>query len=203
MSAQQDIFVTTNKAAKILGIAIPTVVEWVDRGVLRSWKTAGGHRRISQQSIDAILLQRQEELKGVASRESITLLVVEDDSIMLTAYEIMIESWPFSVNLVTATNGFDALIQVGKDVPDIIITDLAMPDMDGFQMIRRMGGREEMAQTRIIAVTALESDEIAKRGGLPDWVVLFQKPAPAEQLKDLILEKAGILGVKIRNNHKN
>jgi len=45
---------TTREAAELLGVSLRTVQLWVDSGVLQAWKTAGGHRRVSRQSIDAL-----------------------------------------------------------------------------------------------------------------------------------------------------
>ena len=45
---------TTREAAELLGVSLRTIQLWVDNGVLEAWKTVGGHRRVSRQSIDAL-----------------------------------------------------------------------------------------------------------------------------------------------------
>lgn len=50
-----EAFCTTREAAQLLGVSLRTAQLWVDSGILRAWKTAGGHRRVARDSIDALL----------------------------------------------------------------------------------------------------------------------------------------------------
>ncbi len=48
-------FCTTQEAAKLLSVSLRTAQLWVESGLLEAWKTEGGHRRISRQSIESLL----------------------------------------------------------------------------------------------------------------------------------------------------
>jgi excisionase family DNA binding protein len=203
MMLHNDKFLSTSRAAKVLGVGPTTIKDWVEKGIIRGWRTAGGHRRISQQSVETILLQRQNDLQHQGGdlqhhtyQDPITLLAVDDDSIILSLYETMIKSWPFAVNLITAMSGFDALIKIGKNTPNFIITDLAMPDMDGFQMIRRLEKREELTNCKIVVVTALDSQQVVQQGGLPEGMLVIHKPASGDKLESLVRQQAESLGIK-------
>ena len=50
---------STREAAQLLGISLRTAQLWVESGVLRAWKTAGGHRRILRASVEAVLAERR------------------------------------------------------------------------------------------------------------------------------------------------
>ncbi|MBF0370109.1 MAG: response regulator [Magnetococcales bacterium] len=196
-NTDQETFLTTREASKILGVALPTVQGWVEKGILRAWKTAGGHRRIARSSLDKMLHERQVALaKGPDSQAHPappTLLVVEDDPAMVALYRSQIQTWSFEVDLVTASNGFDALIQIGRKQPGIIISDLVMPGMDGFRMIWILNEKPELADTRIVVVSALDKREIQRQGGLPDKVTVFRKPAPMDQLKAIVGERSVVM----------
>ncbi|MBF0357631.1 MAG: response regulator [Magnetococcales bacterium] len=190
-----DNFLSTSRAAKVLGVGPTTIKDWVGKGIIKGWRTAGGHRRISQQSVEAILLQRQMDLQHSTSQTNINLLVVDDDLAMIALYETLIKSWQIAVNLITTTSGFDALIKIGKYTPNFIITDLAMPDMDGFQIIHRLKKLDELNNCKIVVVTALDSQQIAQQGGLPEGVLVMQKPASGEKLESLFRQQAESLGI--------
>ena len=64
--------------------------------------------------------------------------VVEDDSVLLKLYKTVVAAWNLPVDLITAGNGVEGLIRVGRDTPDLMITDLSMPGMDGFELIRSL-----------------------------------------------------------------
>jgi excisionase family DNA binding protein len=195
MSSQQDSFVTTNHAANILGVAPKTIQVWVEKGIIKAWKTGGGHRRISQNSLNAILHQREEDLQGKKREQSLELLVVEDDSVLATVYQSMVKSWPFPVDLTAVETGFDALLHIGRKAPDMIITDLAMPNMDGFAMIKALREKPELDGIPIIVVTALSAEKISNLGGIPEGIPVFRKPPPADQLQDLAQERAESIGI--------
>lgn len=182
---------STREASVLLGVSLRTAQLWVESGVLRAWKTAGGHRRILKSSIDTLLAERQRAVKGVVTAETFKIMVVEDDPDLLKLYRLHIAGWGLPVTLVTATNGFEGLICIGESKPDLLIADLNMPGIDGFRMIRILGSNPDFRDMDIIVVTALSKHEIADRGGLPENVRVFVKPAPFSTLEQLVRVSIG------------
>lgn len=179
---------STRQAAELLGVSLRTAQLWVESGVLRAWKTAGGHRRIPRSSVDELLAQRRKAI-AVPSRNIFKLLVVEDETDLLKLYRLQVEGWGLPVTLITATNGFEALIRIGETKPDLLITDLNMPGMDGFRMIRMLRANPDFRSMDVIAVTALGREEITDRGGLPADVRIFTKPVPFSELERIVRER--------------
>lgn len=172
---------TTREAAILLGVSLRTVQLWVEEGALRAWKTPGGHRRIIRSSVDELLRSRGAEL----SNPEYEILAVEDEPILRRLYEAKLGGIP-GARLRLARNGYEALMRIGEQHPDVLITDLMMPGLDGFQLLRSLREMPELGTMRIIVVTALEESEIAARGGLPEGVALFQKPVSLPQLLQLV-----------------
>ena len=152
-------FISTREAASRLGVALSTVQAWVESGILPAWKTAGGHRRIPTSSIEAVHLRQQSILNTVSPPETLKVLVVEDDPVQLEVYQRHFREWQLDVRLYTATNGFDGLILIGRHSPDLIITDLAMPEMDGFsRRVPASGGKDcspSLVSNRASTVTVI------------------------------------------------
>jgi excisionase family DNA binding protein len=185
---------STREAAQLLGISLRTAQLWVESGVLRAWKTAGGHRRILRASIDAVLAERRIAV-GDASppaplsderQRPFQMLVVEDEPDLLKLYRLTIASWDLPLQLVTASDGFEGLLRVGESHPDLLITDLNMPGIDGFRMISALASDPACANMELIAVTALGAGEIADRGGLPARVTVMTKPVPFDRLEQRV-----------------
>jgi excisionase family DNA binding protein len=185
MLRKRDDLITTTEAAEMLGVARTSVQIWVEKGMLRALKTPGGHRRIPRDSVETLLNSWNRSVGSEKSEDNLSILVVEDDQVMLELYVSAINSWNFPVNLRTAENGFEGLIQVGRKEPSIIITDLKMPGMDGFQFVRSLKETTDLVGIKIIAVTSLEPEEIKKNGDLPIGVQVFQKPPPLNRIKEL------------------
>ena len=178
--------VTTREAAELLGVSLRTVQLWVEDGVLRAWKTAGGHRRVSRNSVEALVREKRRALGAVADRGPFRILVVEDDPDILELYRLNILSWNLPVKLSTATNGFQGLLRLGRHRPDVLITDLLMPHMDGLEMLRILRADPDYGDTTIIVVSALDSAEIEERGGLPEDVMHFTKPIPFKDIEGIV-----------------
>lgn len=188
---QDQSLCSTREAAQLLGVALRTVQLWVESGVLPAWKTAGGHRRIPRTAVEALLESRRQAVSGQPKTAGFKLLVVEDEVDLLKLYRMQIESWDLPVQLITAANGFEGLVRIGEARPDLLVTDLNMPGMDGFRMIRSLRANPDFRSMEIVAVTALGRDEISDRGGLPPEVRVFTKPVPFSELERLVRSRLG------------
>jgi excisionase family DNA binding protein len=175
---------STREAADRLGVSLRTVQLWSEAGLLRAWKTEGGHRRILISSIDELLRRRG----GVSSRrpagDRYQILIVEDEPDFRQLFELHLRSWGLPIQLSTAPSGFDALMQIGASRPDLLITDLRMPGIDGFEMLRALRASGAIGELGIIVVTALTEHTVAERGGLPPGVTVLHKPLSFADLRE-------------------
>lgn len=190
-SANADVM-TTREAGEALGVAVRTVQLWVEAGVLPAWRTAGGHRRIARSAVEKLMAERQNDLAAHQDQPSapgsaIKLLLVEDDPVLLRLFSGVVASWNFPVELVTATNGFEGLVRIGETRPDLVVTDLVMPGMDGFEMLRALKkAASGFARIKLLVISALSADEIQAHGGLPEGVTCFHKPVNFVKLETLV-----------------
>ena len=186
---EKESYVTTREAALLLDVSLRTIQLWVESGILNAWKTAGGHRRIPKSSISKLLDQHQADMDSHRQEHKLKILVVEDDPMIMEVYLVHIHSWGLNCQVLTAKDGYDGLLQIGRHQPDIIFSDLMMPDMDGFRMIRSLKARDETKGTQIIVVTMLDEQQIADKGGLPQDVLILNKPIQFDVLKGIVLGK--------------
>jgi excisionase family DNA binding protein len=187
-------FCTTREAAEMLGVSLRTAQLWVDSGILEAWKTEGGHRRINLGSVERLLRDDGSRKSPVSATPSappvelglLKILVVEDDNTLLKLYRLQLNGWNLPIQVTTAANGYDALVLIGREQPDLMIADLNMPGMDGFQMVRAVSSSSFREGMEIVVVTGLEESEILARGGLPQGVRTMQKPIPFPAIKSLV-----------------
>lgn len=92
-------------------------------------------------------------------RMSKRLLVVDDEPNLLRAVAACLKAENYEVN--TARNGNEALIQLAESIPDLIISDIRMPGMDGYKLARHLRGSPRTALVPIVFLTA--KDETADR----------------------------------------
>lgn len=180
----------------MLGVSHRTVQLWVESGVLQAWKTAGGHRRIALTSVNRLVDQRSQSMLPTGPAQQAQgerrVLLVDDDATLLRLYELEIGGWDEPMEIIKANNGFEALIKIGEAKPDLLISDLSMPGMDGFRMIRTLRADQAYGNMAIIVISGLDRATI-KSMGLPDDIPVFAKPVPFGELRkavDTVLQKA-------------
>lgn len=131
------------------------------------------------------LLARSQQTGAAHPRNGgnkLRVVVVEDDSLLQTIYRETLSSWPMEIELCVFDHGLDALVEVGREPPDLLIADLRMPGLDGFEMIRRLRENPVASRVAIVVVSALTSAEISAEGGLPEDVTAYRKPVPFHEL---------------------
>lgn len=172
----------TFHAAKLLGMSVGTVQSLVEKGELQAWKTKGGHRRISLDSIWKY--QRENGLTAIQtpSGDLIRMLVVDDDPVFLTLIENVTTNWNLGVKCVAISSAIEALMNISTLRPHVLLTDLRMPEVDGFDFIIKLRSNPQFDLLHIIAVTSMTEDAINARGGLPRNVILMPKPLDMQWL---------------------
>ena len=100
-----------------------------------------------------------------------TVLIVVDNPQNVELLQAFLESLP--VKIVTAADGLDALQKVADHPPDLILLDIMMPQMSGFQVCRRIKGDPKTRDIQVLMVTALNElgdIEQANECGTDDFV---------------------------------
>lgn len=94
-----------------------------------------------------------------------SILVIDDDPLVASLMQRMLQADDWNIRL--AQNGRDAIEQIGRQVPDLIITDIVMPDMEGLEIIA--GLKKTHPQIHIIAVSG------SGRGQAVDYLAYAEK----------------------------
>ena len=186
----------------MLGISLSTAQLWVESGLLEGWKTEGGHRRIARTSIERLLAgspspagaspaaNAKQQPTVAPDQNEFRILVVEDQDDLTKLYRINLGLWPLKPKVITANNGFEAIIKICNERPDMMIADLFMPDFDGFTMLKCIRELPEYRDMPIVVVTGLSPDDVATRGKLPEGIPVLPKPIPFAQLQRMAEELA-------------
>jgi excisionase family DNA binding protein len=183
-------FCSTTDAARMLGLSNTTVQGMVERGELKAWKTRGGHRRILVESVERVAAMRgappSARARGEQQAVVLDVLVVEDDAALRDVYARTIGGWGLPVRVTAAADGMEALLLIERQRPDLLVADLQMRPMDGFELLRMLRQHREFDAMMVVAVTGLDEAEIDARGGVPRGTVVYPKPVPFEKLQGFI-----------------
>jgi CheY-like chemotaxis protein len=111
------------------------------------------------------------------------VLLVDDEPDLLEAWSFALEYAGYEVE--RARDGREAIEAMQRSVPDLLITDLMMPGMDGEALCRTVRGRPEWAAIPIVLHT---SAHVARPTGIVLWNALLRKPASMAQFLKTVAE---------------
>ncbi|HYE93773.1 MAG TPA: response regulator [Terriglobales bacterium] len=147
-------FLTTGQIAESCQVTIPTVKRWIREGHLTAFQTAGGHFRVTEdefrrfQAAHRMPVQRS----GAEAEVPPKILIVDDDAALLdTLWEAL--TWDSRYKVEVAQDGYEGLIKVGSFAPNLLVLDIRMPGLNGFQVCRRVKADPATRETRILAIT--------------------------------------------------
>lgn len=187
-----DIF-TVYQASKYCRVSSKTIINWIDAGYIKAYKTPGGHRRISRNDLEAFMKKQgipipEKEAKDTRRR----ILVVDDDPIIVESIVQSLEEDEHDYEVISASDGFEAGLQVNHFKPHLLILDIMMPDIKGFDVCKKIKGSDETKNTKIIVLSAYLDEEKFNQMKKNGADVCFSKPFPLAQLKT---EVARLLGL--------
>ena len=177
---------STSEVARRLGVSTPTVQRWVDAGVLKAWKTPGGHRRVDAASAQA-LFRAQAVPEGTGP---VQVVVVDDDASDREVLEAIVREALPGVGVVGFDNAVQALVAIGRHAPSVVITDIVMPHMDGLEMIHQLAEHCAVRPELLVAVSATHLRGAAAARGLPAEAVFMTKPVDPSALVALLRRQA-------------
>lgn len=190
---------STVEIARRLGVSIQTVQRWVDAGHLKAWKTLGGHRRIDADSAERLLRhelvvdpsagsnERSKAPSGAPAVEVLpSVLIVDDNEDDREILIHLVASALPDAQVHAVSSGFDALLHIGRQSPDILITDIVMPNMNGFEMLRHLAHECPSRPRTIWAVSNHSYDELLTLGDMPSDILFQSKPIERERFIDTL-----------------
>jgi len=154
---------STFSIAEMLHVDPGSIANWIDQGLLKAHRTPGGHRRVQ---VDDLLKFLREHKMPVPSELSVTpvrILVVDDEEPVAKLIARAIRSRYPDYEVVEAHDGFRAGTMIATIRPDVVILDLRMSGMDGYEVCRMIKAQDATRHAEVIAVTAFPSPESEQR----------------------------------------
>jgi excisionase family DNA binding protein len=152
-------FFTTKQIADMCGVHITTAIRWIDAGELRAYRTPGGRRRVAADELQGFLDKHK---IPVALRGRPQVLVVDDDEVVLRAMARQLNA-KGRYEVTTASSAYDALITIGQKTPDLVVLDLLMPRVDGYEACRAIKSSPHGSKIKVVCVTGRYSSDALRK----------------------------------------
>jgi len=189
-----EAILTVFQASKYCNVSPKTIINWIEAGHIEAYKTVGGHRRIKKSDMEKFMKKQKipipsEEIIGDRKR----ILIVDDDQIIVETIVQALEEEEYDYEIISAADGFEAGLQVNHFKPHLLILDIMMPDIKGYDVCKKIKETEETRDTKIIVLSAYLDDEKFKKMKDYGADLCFSKPLPLSRLKEEVAKLLGLL----------
>ncbi len=117
------------------------------------------------------------------------ILVVDDDEMVLMALDELLKPEGYEVE--TVSGGAEALKRLEEKAYDLLMTDVIMPEMDGFELCRRVRQKEKFKELPIVFLTAKSRDEDRVKGLEAGANLFLSKPISPDKLIEIVANALG------------
>ena len=152
----KDVF-SIPQAAKFCAMSRGSIWKYVKSGELKASLTPGGQYRILKKNLESFV--REKGMYPLASYQPAEkkILIVDDDPLIQDILNEMLSTHKYETEV--ASSGFEAGAKVVRFKPGLIILDLIMPEMSGFEVCKLIKGDPATSHIKILAITGYDTEE--------------------------------------------
>jgi excisionase family DNA binding protein len=176
---------TTFEVARLCGVFHTTVINWVNKGKLKARVTPGGHRRIPISELVVFMKKYDMPVPADIEDPHKQVLVLDDEPMMTKLIEKGFGKHKDRYAVSVANNPVDALVMIGKRLPHLLVVDLLMPVMDGFQVCQILKSNPATKDMKIVAISGKKLSSAQQDFLAKNCDRFLQKPF---DLPDLVAE---------------
>jgi excisionase family DNA binding protein len=174
--ALKRLFFTTFEISQICGVNPTTVQNWIKGKRLKAFKTPGGHRRVRREDLISFMKEFGMPLPEGLMQNPPLAMVVDDENDILDMLEDLLKSGDDEINVVRAQSGIAALLMIGEYRPDLLILDIMMPGMNGYEVCQKVKANSSTQNIRIVAISGDHNPAVRERILNAGADLFFTKP---------------------------
>ena len=159
---RQRPYLTPHEVAELLMVSPVTVRQWAQKGLIQAETTVGGHRRFLRREVERFARERSLTIRQ-PDDGTLRVLIVDDDHQFGKFLKEALTGLSAPVVAEIAVDGFDAGRKLHQFQPEVVLLDLMMPGLDGFEVCRRMRSDPTTKGVRTIALTGYYTEDHAER----------------------------------------
>ncbi|MBO7175595.1 MAG: response regulator, partial [Spirochaetaceae bacterium] len=178
---EKTIVYSALEVANICGVANQTAINWIRNGYLKAYSTPGGQYRVYADDLVKFMTERNmrvpENLASLCNTSSnSSILVVEDDMGLNTVLHQYLSKEFSGAQIYQAFDGFEAGALMTSKKPSVVVLDLNLPGVDGFELCKKINSSDDFGNPAIIVITALQDSGIEDKIQEMNAVAFFRKP---------------------------
>ena len=145
---------TTYQIGKFCQVNIRTVIRWIETGKLKAYSTPGGHRRVKWSDLINFLSQNKMPIpRELEEAKRKKVLIVDNEKQFIEKATKILSKIP-DIEIKTTASGFDTGALMAEWLPDLILLNFTIPELDSFDITKKIRSNPRFKKIPIIAVTS-------------------------------------------------
>ena len=183
------------EVANICGVVNQTAINWIRNGYLRAFCTPGGQYRVYLDDLVDCMTKRKmripEELLQYTSsdKDNVNILIVDDDKGLNMVLSKFFEREMPQAKITQVYNGFDAGAELAKKTTNVVLLDLNLPGVDGYDICHRINTSEKFGKPSVFVITASQDKETEDKLTRMGAQGFFKKPLDLVKIVEAVKTK--------------
>jgi two-component system, OmpR family, response regulator len=145
---------SVGQVAEICRVSKKTVLNWIYDGALKAFTTYGGHYRLWPSNVKKFLDATGMDIPFDYIDERTTqILIIDDDTDYTQMMKAAIATELPDAEVTATDDGYEGLMLIGEKKPQLVILDIKMPKLDGFQVLDLLKSRKQEHDIKVLVIT--------------------------------------------------
>ncbi len=151
---------SVGQVADICRVSKKTVLNWIYDGAMKAYTTHGGHYRVWPANIKKFLDESRMDIPfDFVDERGTHILIIDDETDYANMLKSAIRSELPEVDVTTTDDGYEGLMLIGEIRPQLVILDIKMPKLDGFQVLELLKTRKpDQDLPKVVVVSGFLDD---------------------------------------------
>ena len=151
---------SVGQVAEICRVSKKTVLNWIYDGGMKAFTTYGGHYRIWPANVKKFLDTTGMDIPfDYVDDRTTHILIIDDDPTFSNILKSAITAELPEVDVTTTDDGYEGLMLIGELRPQLVILDIKMPKLDGFQVLELLKNRKADHDLKVLVITGFLDQE--------------------------------------------
>ena len=151
---------SVGQVAEICRVSKKTVLNWIYDGGMKAFTTYGGHYRIWPANVKKFLNSTGMDIPfDYVDDRTTQILIIDDDPTFSDILKTAIVAELPEVDVATTDDGYEGLMLIGELRPQLVILDIKMPKLDGFQVLELLKNRQAEHELKVLVITGFLDQE--------------------------------------------
>jgi excisionase family DNA binding protein len=182
---------TTFEISQMCEVNPTTVQNWVKEKKLKAFLTPGGHRRIRREDLLAFMKEFGMPIPVELQAPRPLVLIVDDEKDVLEVLSEVMKSGDDALEVICAQGGVEALLLIGERTPDLLVLDIKMPGMNGFEVCQKLKSSPRNKYIKIVAISGDGDPATRARILAAGADLFFMKPLNVLEFRRVALRLIG------------